>query len=352
MVGEQMGRIEMGDLGVSGPPLEAIAQTTGGSHVVTSGDVRRNVRKIAEDLTSYYVATIIPAASDGRFHRVVVKPLRAGLVLRVPAGYFAPPPPPPPATSSVEPALLQSLAQSTPPSDVALRASVIRFGASPQGVTHTLVVEAPSGAARLAVLAQLKDQSGAVVEKFSQDLAAPSAPGPITVQRHFTAAPGSYVLEAAVTDIAGGKTGAQHTNVEIPAAATAPALSDIVLVQRIEPFQGPGDPMDPLRCAEGLVVPELSAHVSRASTPVLTLFFQIRKDLKAGAPAKLSAEVRRDGVSIGAVPLALNAESREEVVPYLAKLGTASLKPGAYKMTVILEQGDAKSAQSVSFQLD
>jgi VWFA-related protein len=355
-MGEQMGRIEMNDLGVSGPPAAAVAQATGGSHLVKSADVRKGMQRIVEDLTSYYVASISVAgqASDGRFHPVKIKALRAGIVIRGRPGYFALRA----AAPAFEPGLLQALAQPKLPADMEFHAAAICFEATAEGVSHSLVIEgrlADGPDAHLAVLAQVKDRDGLVIEKFSQDVGRPAAAGEqpsniVAVHRHFKAPPGTYVLEAAVTDPASGKTGAQRTNFEIAAGKSGPGLSDIVLVRRIDPFNGDADTSDPLRCADGKVVPDLSFRLTHAANPIIALFFHVHKDLAAEPPV-LSAEVRRDGNLIGTVPLSLNKESREETVPYLAKLGTKSLKAGAYELTVILQQGGAKTSQSVSFRL-
>ena len=124
------------------------------------------------------------------------------------------------------------------PSDIPFRAGVLRMGKTPSGNVNAIVVETPLRgidiqedpntrlfSARLSVLARIKNQAGVVVEKFSEDIPRQGAleaeqkarAGFVTFQRHFSAPPGKYILEAAVTDRHDGKIGAQRTTFEIPA---------------------------------------------------------------------------------------------------------------------------------------
>ena len=60
----------------------------------------------------------------------------------------------------------------------------------------------------------------------------------ITMQRHFVAPPGDYVLEAAVLDLNSGKSGARRVAFQIQQPASVPYLSDLILVRKMELPQG------------------------------------------------------------------------------------------------------------------
>ena len=372
---ERMGRLGQGKKGFSNTdPLEAICQNTGGLRVATGE--RGNMRKVAEDLTSYYVASFAPAAEseDGRFRPIQVRALRSGLTIDARAGYFALPRPALAVTPAFESVLLQALAAPKLPADLPFRTAGLRFSDTDHADSDAVVVEVPlSGleiksdeaaktyAAHVAILAVLKDKNGAMVEKFSEDIPRQGALGEqdntksdvVTMRRHFSAAPGDYVLETVAMDVNSGKIGAQRAVLVIPQQPHGASLSDIVVARRIDPFQNDADidSASPLRCADGRVVPNLSGHVSKATDPNVTLFFDIHPDTASGESPELKAEVRRDGLLIGTVPLSMSQKAMHGTTPYLAQLRTATLRTGAYSFTAILKQGAETSSRSVAFTL-
>jgi len=220
-------------------------------------------------------------------------------------------------------------------------------------------VELKGDQGSVSVLAQLKDPSGAVVRKFSADIPRRPAvgdqePAPgdvVSFRRQFSAPPGEYVLESAAFDANGGKIGAQRTNVTIPAAANGLALGDVLLVGRIDPA-GPADDSDPLRCALGIVVPNLFGHISKAEGVKILLFFHLHADASSSEKPTLAAELRRDGDLIGSLPMSLTGDPNRKTIPYLTTLGADSLPAGRYEMTVILRQGGHRTAQTVDFTLE
>ena len=88
--------------------------------------------------------------------------------------------------------------------------------------------------AQLSIVAQIKDKAGTVLEKFGEDIPYRGALEQIqkaksqvvTLQRHFDAPPGEYVIEVAIQDRLGGKVGAQRIPFEIADESGGPSLSD------------------------------------------------------------------------------------------------------------------------------
>jgi VWFA-related protein len=375
-VGEQMGRFEQGDQALGKAPLETICQRTGGAHEITGG---RGAKKIAEDLSaSYYVVSFTPAtqADDGRFRSVRVRALRSGLAIQSRAGYFALPRRAAPVSPAFEGALLGALAAPKPPRDLPFLASAFRFGHGENRDANAVVVEVPfSGvevrtdaatktyAAHVAVLTQLKNKAGVVVQKFSEDLPRQGAledqerirRDALVVRRHFSAEPGDYVLETAAMDVNSGKIGAARVDLVIPPTSNRASLGDVVLVGKIEPYSGDADAendrADPLRCVDGRVVPNLSGRVSKAAYKTVTLFFDIHPDTASTDVPDVKVEVRRSGTLIGIVPLRMPQDTKKATIPYLAELGTASLAIGDYRLTMVLKQGVQTASASVSFAL-
>ena len=129
------------------------------------------------------------------------------------------------------------------------------------------------------------------------------------------------------------------------------ALGDVMLVRRID-AAGPAGEADPLRCAEGVVVPDLSGRVSKAAGPKISLFFDLHTDPDSTGTPTMSAELRRDGDLIGTMPLKMPADPQRKTIPYLTTLGVNALKAGEYEMTVVLRQGGRTLSKAVSFTLE
>ena len=90
-MGEQMGRIEMnGGSAGNESPLAKLSRGTGGAYIAGSENPRKALRRMLEDLKTYYEVSYVPAAQeDDRFRTVSVKPQRRGLLVQAPRGYFA-----------------------------------------------------------------------------------------------------------------------------------------------------------------------------------------------------------------------------------------------------------------------
>ena len=229
MVSNQYDRYETADPNANKSPLVAFAESTGGAYVPPGADMKKPLRRMIEDMTTYYEAEYVPPIDeyDGQFRAIDVKSLREGLKISSRAGYFALPPDSGRTIRPFEAPLLKVLAETQLPSDVSFHARVLRFGDLPSGNQNTLVVQVPVSAIEtrndpnsnlyllhVTLVAQIKDKSGAVIEHFAEDVprhgalsSKDSQPTFITMQRHFTAEPGQYVLETVVLDQNNGKSG-------------------------------------------------------------------------------------------------------------------------------------------------
>jgi VWFA-related protein len=70
--------------------LRTMAQATDGVAVVQAGDLAAGMRRVVEDLSSYYLIGYYSTRSlDGRFHRLTVRVKRPGVLVRARTGYLA-----------------------------------------------------------------------------------------------------------------------------------------------------------------------------------------------------------------------------------------------------------------------
>jgi VWFA-related protein len=355
-------------------PMAALSKDTGGIYIDAQVSVKGPLEQMAQDLSTYYEASYIPPPRDydGKFRAIEVKPLRAGLKVQAKTGYFALPPGSASGIRPFEAPLLKSLEQAQLPADFKFNASIVRFGNLPDGNTNAVVVEVPfSGldvkedthtnlySTRVAIVTQVKDSGGAVIEHFGEEIDRRGAlealdrdkSMSVTMQRHFMEIPGKYVLEVAVKDRNGDKLSAQRIPFEIAPETSGPALSDMVLVRKMDSFDVDADPLEPLRYESAKVTPNLSGTVPH-DVKAVSLFLLLHPDAKAAEPPTLEMQVIRNGRAGKQMPLPLRLGDKDSVVPYLATFQTKSLAPGEYKVVARVNQGGDTAQREISFTVE
>jgi VWFA-related protein len=369
-ISDQVIRIEGEGLAGNKDPMAGMAESTGGAYIFSEDDLKKPFKQAVADLTTYYEASYVPPTLgyDGKFRQVTVKPVRRGLKLQSRAGYFAVPP-----TGSVRPfeaPLTKLLSEAQLPTDLQFRASVLQLGNLTTGNENTLVVEVPISSLEtrsdpnanllswhVAVVSEVKNKSGAVVERFSEDIPGHGTldskeelqQGYATMQRHFALPPGDYLVQTAVVDRNSGKLGGERAHFEVPNASSGPFLSDVAVVRKIDPSSDEIDLFEPLRYQHGKVVPSLSGQVL-PGTKDTSFFFLVHPDSSASDPAILELQVLRNGELFGQVPLQL-PKDLGEAFPYLASLRTSSLPAGNYNLMLSLTQGGKIMEREASFSI-
>jgi VWFA-related protein len=360
-----------------GNALAFLANGSGGFSISAGDNLREPLQRLAGDIANYYEASYTPELKDydGQFHSLDIKPLREGVTIRSRAGYFSLPPDAAGAFTvrPYESPLLKTLSESALPSDVKFQQAVLRLGGSGPRTANELAIEVPLAnvelhrdqqtllySAHFSILAQIKDKAGVVIERFSEDVSRSGALETIEaarassamLQRHFTAAPGSYVLEAAVLDRLSEKSGAQRTEFTVPGAPDGPWLSDIAMVERSEAFTGAPDPLEPLQYAKARVVPNLSLQAPQG-TPRITFFFRIHPDPSlANRDGKLDVDVQRDGQSVSHSSMNVAHSPGSDSSVNLATIESKAFSPGSYLAVFTYTQGDKSCSRNVSFTVD
>jgi VWFA-related protein len=372
---DQTDRFENDNLNGGKTPLAKLASGTGGVYLNSGESLKKPMRRLVEDMTSYYEASYIPVKEeyDGRFRAVAVKPLRAGLVVHSRAGYFSLPPESSLGIQPFEAPLLKALAEPALPAEFAFESAVLHISSAQNGNTDELAIEVPVAnldmrkdantnlfSVHLAMMAQVRTQDGKVVEHFSEDIPRHGALDAmqaaksevITLQRHFAEPPGKYVLEAAVLDRNSGKAAAKRTEFEltapIPSATDGPTLSDITLIRRMDPIDADTDPFDPLLYQNARIVPNLSGEVSRQSQAV-SLFFILHPANSSTEPAKLELQLLKDGRPLATSPLLPGGGKGD--VPYLSSIRVQSLSTGTYELKATATQAGKIVSRTASFSV-
>jgi VWFA-related protein len=368
---ESLSRIETEGLSGYQNPLAKLAADTGGAYITSADNLKKPLRQLVEDFTTYYEASYAPPSLDydGQFHPVTVDALRPGLKMHSRPGYFAVPP-----AGKIRPfelPLIKLFSQPQLPADLSFHAAVLRLGNLPSGNENALIVEVPLAeletrddpnsnlySLHVSIVAQVKNKAGEVIEHFSEDVprhgsldSRESAQSElITLQRHFLAGPGQYVVEAAVLDRNNDEAGAQRLDFEIPSEATAPSLSDVTMVQRTDVVPTESDSTEPLRYGNSKIVPSISGLVPHGAKEI-SFFFIVHPDPLSADPPMLEMQVLKSHESIAQVPLHLQKTDGSAPVPYLASIQAGSLPSGDYQIVEKLTQGGKSIERSLSFRI-
>jgi hypothetical protein len=371
---QNMTGLEFGGSGTAESPLTDLASGTGGIYIRAGGAFRKPLQDLHDQLTNYYEVAYTPNIKDynGAFRPIVVKAMRKGIVVKTRTGYFALPPENGSGIRPFEVPLLTILAGDKLPTDIAFDTKVMHLGVLPDGNSGDIAIQIPVrqlqarddatthlSALHASVVAVVKNDKGAIVERFSDDIGRHEAPDMakspeaqyLTMQRHFSAEPGTYTLETAVMDRIGNKAGAQRTTFTIDAQPHGPALSDITLVRTIEPLHEDSSTFEPMRYMNGRVIPQVDNELPE-NTSNLALFMLIHPLASASGEPKLTMRISRNGQLVGTLPLDLGATSGLGAVPYLGTISGHAFPPGDYKIDATLDQGGQTTTSSVAFKVE
>jgi len=370
IAGFQFGYMDAGQ-----KPLVALASGTGGVYIGASTGSKRQLRQVREDLTNWYRASWVPPIKnyDGQFRPIHIRSLRKGLVVRARSGYFAVPPAESAEIHPFEMPLLNILSRPALPTDIAFHAEILHLGALPDGNAAELAVQVPISqlevhqdnnthisSVHATIVAVIKNSKGAVLQRFGQDFPLQEAPDmlrgdsgqTITLQRQFSAAPGVYTLETAVMDRLANKAGAQRTTFTIKPPAPGPALSDIALVQSVEPTEEDNQTFQPMRYRNGRIIPNLYTDLPQ-DTRSLSLFFLIHPVAGSQSQPTLHLQIFRNHQLFTEMPMdPKKVSGTGAAIPYLATIHGDAFPPGAYQLKALLNQGGGTASSSVSFRIE
>lgn len=359
------------------PGLDELANETGGLALSNTNDLRAPLRQIAEDSGAYYLASYSPQNTDwdGRFRRLEVRVKRDGVRVQDRSGYFALPPGMQALLFPHEVPLLRALSANPLPKQIEYRAGMLRFGPAGEGhwqcvfqieiPIRTLSVRRNDAAGTYAVHASflvfVKDSAGRAVRKATRDVPF-SGPldkleafesGDFIYNDHFPLPPGRYVMESAVADRLGERVGARRVAFVVPALPPGqPAVSNIVLVKRVEPQPaeeiryGEGDDRgsNPLRFRGGKVTPMLDRSVRGR----LGFYFEV--SAPAGETPSAITEILRDGAPVAQWKAELLAEGNGRFTCF-AVAPLESAPAGDYEIRVSASASGKTAREATGFTL-
>ncbi|MGA2594055.1 MAG: VWA domain-containing protein [Bryobacteraceae bacterium] len=354
--------------------LRALSEGTGGFLIGSTNDFRKPFQRLLEDVDTHYEAIYRPSSNkyDGHLRKIEVKTARADLSVESRTGYFALP-----ALgtltelASYELAALAALNVQTPPHTFALSSAAYQFRPAAGTSQDVLAFQIPAANLTatpepslkrhrmdVAVLTLVKDTTGQVVDKFSQDSPydipddklASAQSTDVMFTHPLSLPPGHYIAETAVVDREGNRASTKKIGFQSP-QQNGVGMSSILLVQRLEPVNGKVDAADPMQFqaqpAQGFrVVPELVTSLSAGAHP--NVYFVVYPDKSIAEKPKLQVELLVGGNRLAKQSADLPAPDATGAIPMVI---SAPAMAGACELRITAVQGNSQSMQSLAYTI-
>jgi VWFA-related protein len=352
--------------------LRALSEGTGGFLIANTNDLRKSFQRLLDDVETHYEIIYHPSSDkyDGRLRSIEVKTPRADLSLQSRTGYFALP-----AFGSTtqlapfEMAGLAALNVKQPPHAFEYKAGAYQFRPNSASSQNDVIFEIPAANLKatpspdlkryrmhVSLLALVKDSSGQVVDKFSQDSPyeipeenlAKARATTITFTHPLSLPPGHYTVDMAVLDREANQSSTSKIGFESPEQKGV-GLSSILLLQNKEPVKGKVAPADPLEfqldpTVGERLVPELGTNLTPTATP--SVFFVVYPDKAIADKPKIQAEFLLGGKVLGKQMADLPAPDATGAI--LMQI-SAPAKLGDCELRITALQGNSSTIQSLKY---
>ncbi|MEO8662713.1 MAG: VWA domain-containing protein [Bryobacteraceae bacterium] len=352
--------------------MEELSVETGGAFIANTNDFKGPLRRINEEIGSYYEVTYTPQIDmyDGTFRKIAVNVSRPDLRVQTRSGYFALPSLEGQTLLPYEVPMLRALSTVPVPRTIPLRSTGLHFqgkGGAPETV---VVIDIPlEGIAfkkdetaqayqmHMSVMAICKNSKGEVIQKLSRDL---PVEGPLSnleatraghfiYTQHIPMPAGRYTLETAVLDRETMKVSAKKQALIVPGTPAGVSISALGLVRSVAPLAAAEqDIADPLQFKGGKVTLSLDDTVKSGAGAKLSLYFTAYPQAGVTEPTKLVMEFLQDGKAVVRGEPELPPADELGRIAYIATMPIDTLKPGQYEVRVTAIQA-GKAAQEHMF---
>lgn len=350
--------------------LAELAEGTGGALIANTNDLRKPIRQVADDISSYYAISYSPNNQelDGQFRKITLKLLRSDLKVTSRSGYFAIPTVDGKAVMGYEMPMLAALNEPAPKKDFPYQLGILRFtpGAESQ---HTLLMAVPLSeisfkidkakkqySTHFSVLALVKNTKGEVVARVSQDYQLQGKlerleslkKGNFDFTKTFSLAPGKYILQTVVRDIESNKISTQSRALIVPEVNPNLALSSLALIRRLDPAGKP-EADKPLLTANGRIVPDFENNVSAEAAKGVGFFVTAYTASKE--KAQLILTFSQAEKIIAQTAMDLSAPDELGRIQHVFSIPIDSFASGEYEVKAIVNQANATAESLANFKL-
>lgn len=358
--------------------LSRLADDTGGFLVRDTNNLGAAFTRVEEDMRQHYLLTYTPKNDvlDGKFRTIGVKVTRPDTVVFARKGYRAVRSPiGTNAGLSYETPALAMLDAPALPNAFPSQAHAFVFPEAKHPGLTPIVVRVTSDAlqfqvdekrstysAQAAIVARVRDASGQVVQKLSQqyvlsgdarDLAA-AKKGEILFYREPELEPGAYRVESVVYDVIAEKGSARVSTVVVPDRSRTPTLrmSSLVLVSRTEKTPGRTAEADaaaaPFYYGDTLLYPNVGEPLRQGDD--LSFYFVV---YPPAGRCDCSAQITllRNGQRIGEATRGL-APGDSDRLQHVGTLPIGKLPGGTYELRVTVSDRGQQQTREAFFTVD
>lgn len=349
--------------------LRDLAESTGGFLIGDSNDLRAPLRRVNEEISSYYEVAYNPGITnfDGSFRKLGVSTSRKDLVIHARSGYFALPAEARAAgLAPFELPLLKAISDGKVSTEVEYRAGAVQLQPAKDGTNVIVLVEVPmhaleatKGTGTLDVhcsfAALVKDAAGQVVQKITRDRSFKVTEdqhkgGNFLDRSEFLLAPGKYTLDSALMDENSQKVGVQHVEFTI-APKNGVGISTLLPIRSGAP-NAKIDPNEPFQFQGNVLTPTMDMVVKKVPNAMLRLFFAVYQDSAISAKPAVVIEFMKDGQTLQKVPMELPAADSAGRIPYLMTIPAAAIPDGTYQIRATATQGSSSAASSATLRFE
>ena len=357
-----------------GTQMQDLANLTGGATTASSSALRKLVRNMLEDTSNYYEVTYPEHTGkyDGHFLALNVKVDRTQARVQSPSGYFALPPGDTSNIEAFELPLLHALDSGVPPEEtIWFDSKAVQIPGTGGKNSTLLLIQVPlSGLMareddsnkvfrmHLSLAALVKDSSGKIVQKAGQDIGLQGAIEQLqqarkdvyTFERSLSLAPGDYRAAIAIEDNNAVKISSKTVTLSVPSPSRSLAVSDLIVVRRLEPLPAKADATEVLQYQTMRVVPDLGSRHTPVADPRHPVFFEILPDPAVNERPRAEAELRRGAAAVTRFSIPVPEGKPGEHIPVLAALNN-SPPPGDYTLTLLVTQGSSSRKKEVTLTI-
>jgi len=348
--------------------LRGLAENTGGALIANTNDLRAGLARVGDEIRSHYELAYTPsqAAEDGSFHALTVHVARPHVTVQTRNGYYAVPVLRDPILPFEMP-LFRFLSQHPAPTAFDFNQELLQFPETGQSATVDLLVDLPLGAfathpvaehrraTHFSVMALIRDPSGEVVRKLSQDYSIAVA-GDLTKRNllfeHSARLPaGRYTVETTVYEPETEKATVRRSALLVlPAPPAKPRLSSIVTVERTSPMLAADTSGSPLIFDKLRILPSVDQAIHPKAGGEVA-FYMVAYLPPGGPKPTLDVVFRRDGKLMARTEPVLGQPDSAGRLPLLMGVPARSFPPGSYEAECVLRVGSQAAAQTAVFDV-
>ena len=354
--------------------LARLAEDTGGFLVEQSNDLSAAFRRIDEDNQFHYLLTYSPTNTvfDGKYRSIRVKVKRSSTQVFARRGYRAVRRGGNSDSAAFEGPALAILDGGRLPNAFPVHAASFSFpdparpGLTPvlvhiqtNALHFTLDERKSTYSSRSAIVVRVKDERGQEAQRLSQHYllsgdardVETARQGDIIFYRELDLDPGIYTIEAVVFDAGAQQGSARVATLSVPASGHGPAMSSLVLVNRIEetaesPQLG-ATSRPPLYVGRTLLYPNLGEPISKAAVQDLPFYFTL---YGVAGNAGIKAQLLRNGKALAEAPVTLPGTAGSRV-QHVGRLPIASLPAGTYQLRIVVSSAGQELSRTAFFTL-